>query len=336
MTFREESAEKTPYFSIIVPVYKTEQYLSQCVDSILTQSFQDFEVILVDDGSPDKSGDICDQYACQDRRVHVIHKKNGGLVSARKAGLAVCKGEYVLNVDSDDYIGSDLLKRLVKIITTNNPQAILFNLLQFSENSTTELRNLVDSGLYDGTGMKSITDNLIQNEKGEQVILYNLCGMAVRREEYSKYQNMVPNTISRGEDLVVTTPLLLSCDRVYVADYFGYYYRSNPASIMNTFSIKEIDQIKQVVRYLASYFKGQLENKLDVYVAMHYFDFIDRGMSRGKYLDYRRLINETLDDEVDGHIKKACCKRNLKVKVILMLLRNHMFSVLWFLRKIKR
>ncbi|MDT6814838.1 glycosyltransferase, partial [Enterococcus faecium] len=93
--------------SIIVPVYKVEKYLRKCVDSILAQTFTDFEVILVDDGSPDNSGKICDEYAEKDNRVRVIHKENGGLSSARNAGIDVARGKYLGFVDSDDYIDED-------------------------------------------------------------------------------------------------------------------------------------------------------------------------------------------------------------------------------------
>lgn len=98
--------------SIIVPVYKVEPYLRKCVDSILAQTFTDFEVILVDDGSPDNSGKICDEYASKDSRVRVIHKKNGGLSSARNAGIDVARGKYLGFVDSDDYIEKDMYELL--------------------------------------------------------------------------------------------------------------------------------------------------------------------------------------------------------------------------------
>ena len=90
-------------FSIVVPIYKTEKYLKQCVDSILSQSFTDFELILVDDGSPDNSGKMCDDYAQKDCRVRVIHKQNGGLSDARNAGIKEAKGDYLCFLDSDDF-----------------------------------------------------------------------------------------------------------------------------------------------------------------------------------------------------------------------------------------
>ena len=98
-----------PKVSVIVPVYKAEAYLHRCVDSLLAQTFQDFEILLVDDGSPDRSGEICDDYARQDRRVRVFHKENGGVSSARNLGLDECRGEWVVFVDADDYVDENYL-----------------------------------------------------------------------------------------------------------------------------------------------------------------------------------------------------------------------------------
>jgi len=105
-----------PQISIIVPVYKVEQYLDRCVNSILNQTFTDFELILVDDGSPDRCPQMCDEWAKKDARIRVIHKENGGLSSARNAGLAVMQGEYVNFVDSDDWIEKDALEYLLYLI----------------------------------------------------------------------------------------------------------------------------------------------------------------------------------------------------------------------------
>lgn len=107
--------ETTPKISVIVPVYKAEAYLHRCVDSILAQTFQDFEVLLIDDGSPDRSGEICDEYARKDKRVRVFHKANGGVSSARNVGLDHARGEWISFVDSDDWVEPDY----VEIISQN-------------------------------------------------------------------------------------------------------------------------------------------------------------------------------------------------------------------------
>lgn len=98
--------------SVIVPVYKTEKFIRRCVESVLRQTYTDLELLLVDDGSPDRSGEICDEYICKDERVKVIHKSNGGVTSARACGVSVCTGAFVIFVDSDDYLLENSLELL--------------------------------------------------------------------------------------------------------------------------------------------------------------------------------------------------------------------------------
>lgn len=114
---------KAPKISVIVPVYKAEKYLAKCIDSILSQSFTDFELLLIDDGSPDHSGEICDHYAKQDQRIRVFHKKNGGVSSARNLGLKEAKGEWIAFVDSDDWVLEGYLEGLYK--GANNMEKVL-------------------------------------------------------------------------------------------------------------------------------------------------------------------------------------------------------------------
>lgn len=109
-----------PKISIIVPVYKVEEYLPRCIDSILDQTFTDFELILIDDGSPDNCGAICDEYAKKDRRIVVIHKDNAGVSSARNDGLEISKGEYILFCDSDDFVSKEWCKIMYEIISQSN------------------------------------------------------------------------------------------------------------------------------------------------------------------------------------------------------------------------
>ncbi|MCM3731601.1 glycosyltransferase [Fictibacillus nanhaiensis] len=108
-----------PFLSIIVPIYNIEKYLPQCIESILGQSFNDFELILVDDGSPDNCSNICDQYAASDNRIKVIHKKNGGLSDARNAGLDVALGKYLLFIDGDDYMKELTLEKIMQAFKRN-------------------------------------------------------------------------------------------------------------------------------------------------------------------------------------------------------------------------
>ncbi|WP_443738958.1 glycosyltransferase family 2 protein [Treponema sp.] len=127
-----EQYQITPKISCIVPVYNVEKYLRRCVDSILNQTFTDFELILVDDGSPDNSPAICDEYAVKDSRIKVIHKVNGGVSSARNVGLDVAKGEWICFVDSDDLIEADYMQKMYEAAINNNSDFIMCGIQQIA------------------------------------------------------------------------------------------------------------------------------------------------------------------------------------------------------------
>ena len=121
--------------SIIVPIYKVEKYLNKCIESILNQTYSNLEIILIDDGSPDKSRDICDFYKNKDSRVKVIHKKNEGVSKARNIGLDISKGKYIMFVDSDDYIDKSMVKDLYKLITEQSADVAIGGVIDIDENN---------------------------------------------------------------------------------------------------------------------------------------------------------------------------------------------------------
>jgi glycosyltransferase involved in cell wall biosynthesis len=130
--------EKQPLISIIVPVYKVEKFLSKCVDSILNQTYRNIEIILIDDGSPDNSPAICDEYAEKDNRIKVIHQRNAGLAGARNAGLAICRGEYIAFVDSDDYIEPNMMEAMLNAAVNNDCDIVRCNCATIKDGVRTE------------------------------------------------------------------------------------------------------------------------------------------------------------------------------------------------------
>ena len=135
--------------TVVVPIYKVEKYLEKCIDSIIKQTYENLEIILVDDGSPDKCPQICDEYAKKDSRIKVIHKKNGGLSDARNAGIDIAKGEYITFVDSDDYIEKDYVEVLYDSIKENDSDMAIGSHKVIYENGTI---------LNKETGEKSVLD----------------------------------------------------------------------------------------------------------------------------------------------------------------------------------
>ena len=134
--------DKNVRFSVIVPIYKVEKYLYECIDSVINQTFRNIEIILVDDGSPDGCPQICDAYAQKDNRITVIHKQNGGLSSARNAGLQAAKGDYVIFLDSDDYYcRNDFLEIIDRKLGDKEVEALFFQRRRFVD-TTKELLSL--------------------------------------------------------------------------------------------------------------------------------------------------------------------------------------------------
>jgi glycosyltransferase involved in cell wall biosynthesis len=124
----------SPLISVIIPIYNVEQYLRRCLDSIVNQTYTNLEIILVDDGSPDKSPQICDEYASRDNRIIVIHKENGGLSDARNAGLDICKGEFISFVDSDDWVSQDYINELYSSIKNSHADIAIVNHTHVTDN----------------------------------------------------------------------------------------------------------------------------------------------------------------------------------------------------------
>ena len=217
-------------FSVIVPVYNVEKYLRECIDSILAQTYTNFELILIDDGSTDASGKICDKYVARDPRITVIHKENGGLISARRAGLHIATGQYSCFVDSDDMISCDLLQKTYDIISKFSSDIITFKWM-----------NIDSSGKPFDEEMPVFDEGEIGKEVYFQKMLSSsslnsLCKKICKRmlfdadKDYSCFYS-----IRNGEDLLQTIPLVYRARSFYYLAQPLYFYRSNPDSITHRY-----------------------------------------------------------------------------------------------------
>jgi len=330
--------KKEPLISIVVPVYNAEKYLRECIESVLNQDFSDYELILVNDGSKDKSGDICDEYKKRDPRVVVIHKQNEGPITARKIGVEKATGIYLMSLDSDDYYEQGLLKHISMILEQYDTEAIIFNEIRFDENGYKKHKCLLKKGLYYGESIKKIRDSLILNDRDKIAIPYGICMKVFLRSLYINFQKTLPKELYKGEDLAVTVPLLEACKSVYVSDIYGYYYRNNPESLMNSFYSNELTQIKILADYLTSKMSIFYESRIDTYVVLHLFDYLDRLMTIDKrYSTYRREYKNIQNGELMLRVKRARSRSTrFNEKVLFFLFRHRLFTLLWILRKIKK
>ena len=223
--------------SVIVPIYKGEEYIRRCVDSILAQTYTNFELLLVDDGSPDKCPEICDEYTRRDPRVKVIHKPNGGLISARNEGIRAAQGDYICYVDGDDWAAEGMLQFVHDTLAASPVplDMVLFAADNVYEDHLEETVNNVPEGYYDRARMeKEIFPKLIVDSKNglnTGCIQAHTWDKACRRELQLQCYTR-DERIRVFTDVPMTYECLLNCQHIYVSNQHLYYYnKTNEGSI---------------------------------------------------------------------------------------------------------
>ncbi len=242
-----------PKISVIVPVYKAEAYLHRCVDSLLAQTFPDFEVILVDDGSPDRSGEICDEYARKDCRVKVIHQKNGGVSCARQRGLDEARSEYTIHADPDDWVEPDMLEELYKKAKEENADMVICD---FYYNFANKQGKRVQKP-------SQLRHDVVQCELFQQ-LHGSCCNKLVRRACYNEYGVKFPKEISYCEDLLTNATLLAHDLKVaYLPKAFYHYDQyTNDNSIVRRYSQKRFEEDLRLVHLMEKALKGSAAEKI--------------------------------------------------------------------------
>ena len=210
--------------SVVVPVYKVEEYLRRCVDSVLAQTYRDFELILVDDGSPDRCGQICDEYAARDDRIKVVHQENGGLSAARNAGLDVAQGEYVAFVDSDDYCHPEMLKVLFEKIIQYDADVAVSGFRRVDQNGKD-----IDVEPY----LPEIEELMNGADALKRLIMEDSLRSVVWNKLYKRtlFKSLRFPVGKLYEDAFITPRLLYQCDRVVLTPQYLYFYVANPTSL---------------------------------------------------------------------------------------------------------
>lgn len=239
-----------PLVSIIVPVYNVEKYLEKCVNSLIDQTYQNLEIILVDDGSKDSSGILCDRFANQDKRIKVIHKPNEGLSSARKAGIDALTGEYVMIVDGDDWIDEDTVSSCVqKIVEYPNVQCVLFSYIKEYQ------RNSIPIHVLDKTehfGKRLVVEKiyrrlfgLFSEELNHPERMNNIESCCMKLYEASiirKGKFFDTKEVGSSEDALFNIYALFDLEEAYYIDKNFYHYRKVAESITNSYRPQLVEQ----------------------------------------------------------------------------------------------
>ena len=294
---------ETPKISVIVAVYKAEAYLHRCLDSLLAQTFRDFEILLVDDGSPDKSGEICDEYAEKDVRIRVFHKENGGVGSARQCGIDHAKGEYTTHVDPDDWVEPTMLADLYTKAKEEDADMVISDCyIEYQK------RTIYQKQKPSSLAVKAVLADILVSGK----IMVSLCGRLIRLSCYQNGHIIFPLNFVCGEDGVVLIKLL--CNEISKVSYVpcAYYHYDryiNPNSLTKARThvvdawMAVCDYCKADVYTIAPWiYKTQLS-----YIAYEYF-----RLNLMKASDFQDNFSNTLGDFLHS-------RASIKVKFFILL-----------------
>lgn len=309
--------------TIIIPVYRVECYLRECIDSILTQSYANLEVILIDDGSPDSSPQICDQYARQDSRIKVIHKSNGGASDARNYGLREATGEYILFVDSDDTLGDrEAISQAVEILSSNPTiDTLLFGFTYVTNRGSYTLPPL-DASRINGHPKADALAYLISEDRFDSAT----CSKFIRREIISQ------NNISfikgiRSEDYDWTMNIILHSRTLHIMASNFYHYRLWDGSVSSAMSTQHLLDIWGII---TSWHARLSETKIDETqrdLILDYLAYIYGFLMSRLYLIPSRESRDNLTSQMKQYSTLLTRKRSRKVRQISILYRVLGFSL---------
>lgn len=236
-------SNETIKFSVLIPVYNVENYIYECLDSVLSQTYSNFEIIITNDGSTDKSGQICNDYAAKDERIVVHHQKNKGLLMARRNSIKYSTGNYYLFLDSDDTWKPNALEKVFEAIQNTNADMVIFNLDRLIENKIIQSKKIFSSQeVKQGVTKEKILEKFITTDE-----LNSLCIKAVKynivdkNKNYSNLEGLV-----MGEDALQSVPLLLNAEKIVYMEESLYNYRINETSSTNIFDPTYIHDINVI------------------------------------------------------------------------------------------
>ncbi|MCF2669400.1 glycosyltransferase [Faecalicatena contorta] len=334
---------RIPSVSIIIPIYKVEKYLKRCIESAREQTLSDLEIILVDDGSPDQCPEICDDYAKLDIRIKVIHKENGGLSSARNAGMRIATGKYIFFLDSDDWLESDGMQRLYETAEKYQVDFVRYRAIRtgwpgMEANApcmVEEIRELQE-GLYDKKRIiNEIYPRLLATPQLTMGAIVGAWGSLYRTDFLRKNQLSFYEEVKFSEDLIFSANVVRAANSFYFIDTPGvYHYFYNPNSISKSFREGRWDSCKSLIHYCEKDFAN--DTTYDFKRELYYLRWfcIMLALNERKYLkgysEKREYCKKLLNDPVIRRTKLRLSYFNVtwKQKVVMILVRWKMSGFL--------
>lgn len=312
--------------SIIVPVYKAEKFLLRCIESILNQTVQDIELILVDDGSPDKCPQMCDEIALRDQRVKVIHQKNAGVSAARNAGLEIATGEYCAFVDSDDFLESDMYERMLNKALTYQCDVVMCDCVKDNGLTAVPYTHNIRSGYYDSEQLKQeYYPHLLIMENVEYPATISNWTLLFKRKLVSSIRYLVGVRFS--EDLLFGAQLLSLSDSFYYMKGCNYYhYWLNTESVTHTFASDKWNDYRKLFSAIDKYFSSfgdfDFSEQIDKVLLFFVYNAVGDLMHSTnmtqceKVGNIKRILNDEIVRTMFSRIKVLRLPITKKLKVI--------------------
>lgn len=213
--------------SVIIPVYNVERYLRQCIDSVIGQSYENLEIILVNDESPDSSGKICDEYAAKDSRIKVFHQKNGGVSSARNTGIKAATGDYITFVDSDDWLEKEMYAEMISAAEKNTADVVMCDFANVKETATEKISAPLREGAYDKEKIiNEIYPTLIVTEDFGRLPIVSACTCLFKNDLIKRKQVNFDEDLRYSEDYLFMAAVMVNAQSfLYLKNYYFYNYR---------------------------------------------------------------------------------------------------------------
>ena len=325
--------------SIIVPKYKVEHYLTRCVDSLLTQTYKNIEIILVDDGSPDNCPAIADSYADKHLHIQVIHKANGGLSSARKEGWRVANGDYILFIDSDDYVESSMVEKLVSAIEEQQAELALCS--YFTESDGTKSAHQLD---YSKSHIEK-TDIVEQYiyplmGKGESINIPGFLWIRLMKRELIEESYFVSENQYFMEDHVFDLEYADKVNNIAVVNEPLYVYCINRASLSNRYRPGKWQMYINLYQYFLNYLAERKltppTERLESFIAGGIFACIDNAVLSGSLRSFKQEVGLITTLPLAKDLLNIKHKRaySRSYKLSFLLLYHRLYSLLFFIRRL--
>ena len=250
--------ENINLISVVIPVYNTEKYLEQCIESVINQTYLNLEIILIDDGSTDNSGQICEEYAKMDSRIRVIHQENGGMIQAVNRGISLAKGRYLAFVDSDDWIELDMYEYMINEIGDNDLISVGMFLEYYDSNaSNTHFPHIPEKRYAGKDDMEYIWRNMVQyHNTNELGIMVSRCVHLFRKDIVGQIYQERPINVVFGEDRIFMFMYLLNCESIKIVNRALYHYRLHNDSCTHTRDKFFLNNINEYYVFLEKYFSN--------------------------------------------------------------------------------